>query len=143
VDRGPVGLEPGSVDAAAFLRGGPATTFEAAVHAHEQWKAAFARAIRDGGGDLTVEAIRRDDQCLLGQWLQGDAGRSVGNPAACVMLRDVHAEFHKAAAGVLSLAIAGKTAAAVRATEPGEPYDQWSAILVVALTRYAGSMKKA
>ncbi len=131
--------EPGAADATALLHSGPANAFEEAVHAPEQWKAMFARAIRDGGGGLRVETVRRDDQCLLGQWLYGDAGRSVDNPAAFAMLRDVHAEFHKAAAGVLSLALAGNTRAAVRAMDPGDPYGQWSAILVVALMRYVGS----
>jgi len=103
----------------------------------------FAHAIRDGGGDLRVETIRTDDQCLLGKWLHGDAKRAVGNPQAFTMLRDVHAEFHKAAAAILSLARAGKVREALRGMEPREPYAQWSAVLMVALMRYVGSAKEA
>ncbi len=131
--------ERGTDEIAALLTGGPANAFEEAVHAHEQWKAMFARAIRDGGSGLTTETVSRDDQCLLGRWLYGGATTAVANPAAFTMLRDVHAEFHKAATAVLSLALAGKRHAAVRSLEPGEPYGQWSAILVVALMRYVGS----
>ncbi len=137
--RDPVDPENGAANATILLQGGPVSAFEEAVHAHEQWKAGFARAIRDGGAGLQAETVRSDDQCLLGQWLYGHAGRSVENAAAFAMLRDVHAEFHKAAARVLSLALAGKTREAVHAMAPGDPYGQWSAILVVALMRYVGA----
>jgi len=138
----PVNAEPGAGDPNPFLVGHPVNAFEEAVHAHEQWKAMFAHAIRDGGGHLRVETVRTADQCLLGRWLHGDAKSAVENPAAFAMLRDVHAEFHRAAAAVLSLALAGKTREALRGMGPGEPYAQWSAVLMVALMRYVGSSKQ-
>lgn len=126
-----------------FLAGHPVNAFEEAVHAHEQWKAMLAHAIRGGGGELRVETIRTGDQCPLGKRLPCDAKSTVRNPVALTMLRVVHAEFNRAAAGVLTLALRGKTREALRGMEPGEPYAQWSAVLMVALVRHVGSGNQA
>ena len=111
--------------------------FEQAVAAHEEWKRTFERAVRNGGGDFQVEAVRVDDRCPLGIWLHGDARQEVANPTASGMLRDIHAEFHTAAADVLALALDDRVREAVHGMGGGTQYGQWSAMLLHALNRYA------
>ena len=69
----------------------------------------------------------------------GEGKNFVKSPTAWAMLRDTHAEFHEAAAHVLSLALAGHTREAIRAMEPGSQYDQWSVTMTDALHRYAAA----
>ncbi len=114
--------------------------FEQAVSAHKEWKTAFERAVRSGGSDLKVEVVRADNRCLLGMWLYGDGQQAIANPTASHMLRDIHAEFHAAAANVLLLAVAGRIHEAVAALSDDSPYLQWSTLLVAALERYEYSL---
>ena len=110
--------------------------FEQAIAAHEEWRTTFEHTVREGGGDLQVEAVRADNRCLLGLWLAATAKADL-NPTALKMLRDVHGEFHRAAAQVLALALAGRIREAVHSMAIGTQYGQWSAVLLVALSRYA------
>jgi len=113
--------------------------FEQAVVEHEAWVATFVRAVRDGGGELTVELVRQDNQCPLGVWLYGAGWHAVTNQTASHMLRDIHAEFHTAAAKVLSLALMGRSREAAAAMGEDTLYAQWSALLVDALSGYANA----
>ncbi len=111
--------------------------FEQAVIAHQDWKRAFERSLHDGGGDLRVDIIRLEDRCLLGRWLHGEGSKAVANPTAAGMLREIHAEFHAAAADALALAQAGRVRDAIHALAEDAPYGQWSATLLRALKNYA------
>jgi len=111
--------------------------FEQAVTAHEEWRGAFERAVRNGGGGLRVEVVRMDNLCPLHAWLDGEGEQAVSNLTASGMLREVHAEFHLAAAKVLSLALEGRVPEAVAAMCQDAQYGQWSGILGPALRRYA------
>jgi hypothetical protein len=94
----------------------------------------------DAQGDLEVDVVRLDDRCLLGLWLHASGNQAVRNPTALRMLRDVHAEFHRAASEVLSLAVTGRTKEATLAMAEDTQYASWSAMLVVALKGYAGAV---
>jgi hypothetical protein len=58
-----------------------------------------------------VETVCRDDHCQLGRWLIAlDEPTRASARWQCV--KAVHAEFHREAAKVLELAVAGKASAA-------------------------------
>lgn len=79
-----------------------------AVGAHGMWKNRLKTAIANGALEIPVETIRPDDQCVFGKWLYGpklsDADKAT---ASYRTVRDLHAEFHKTAAQVVELALAG------------------------------------
>ena len=65
-------------------------------------------AIDTGTSDIDTSTAGRDNLCEFGKWLHSDVPASQkGSPhyTACVTL---HAQFHKAAAEVLALALRGK-----------------------------------
>jgi len=80
----------------------------AAIAAHGMWKSRLKAAIETGKSDFSPPEVQTDDHCDFGKWLQGAAATQLKNSphyANCVRL---HREFHKVAAKVLSLALAGK-----------------------------------
>ena len=110
--------------------------FEQAVTAHEAWRHAFEQAVRNGGDDLRVEVVAMDRLCPLHEWLVRGGKQAVSNPTASGMLREIHMEFHLAAAKVLALALAGRVQEAVAAMDQDGQYGRWSALLGPALRRY-------
>lgn len=110
--------------------------FEQAATAHERWRQAFEHAVRNGGGDLLVEVVRVDSLCPLGMWLDSHGRQAVSNLTASGILSEIHAEFHLAAAKVLSLALACRVQDAVAAMDQDAQYGQWSGLLGSALRRY-------
>ena len=114
-----------------------AQTFQEAVCDHEEWREAFERGVRNGGRDMEVETVRAHELCPLHPWLVAVSSEVVTNPAASEMLHAVHAEFHSAAAKVLSAAHKGLVPEAVAAMDPNAQYGRWSGTLAAALRRYA------
>jgi hypothetical protein len=102
---------------------------EAAIIAHDEWKARLLAAVQRGSSELNPEEVRADDLCAFGKWLgsvEPDLRASLHYERVC----DLHARFHKAAADVLSLAIAGKGPQALTSLEFGSDYVSVSVLLV-------------
>jgi methyl-accepting chemotaxis protein len=80
-----------------------------AIGAHGMWKAHLRSAIETGKTDASITDVGKDNVCAFGQWLYGShldsAARSTGEFKE---VQKLHAEFHKAAAHVLQLAVQGK-----------------------------------
>ncbi len=94
-----------------------------AIGAHGMWKARLRTMIDTGVVEIPVEKIGADNQCDFGKWLYGttlDAKEKQSDRYKTVI--DLHAKFHKEAAKVASLVIAGKGTDAAKALENGTPF---------------------
>ena len=91
-----------------------------AIASHAKWKYRLRQAIETGASEWTVPTVRVDDRCEFGTWLRSiPPADHDGHHWATV--RDRHAEFHRAAADVLDLALTGhrdEAEAAIAARSP-------------------------
>ncbi len=80
-----------------------------AVAAHGMWKTRLKMAIETGTVEVPVETIKQDNQCAFGKWLYG-ASLTAGDKTSThyKSVKELHAKFHKSAARVAELALAGK-----------------------------------
>ncbi len=79
-----------------------------AVSAHTHWFIKLRVAIIEGSSQFKPEIVRTDTNCDFGNWLYGDFPREVAGSHLLAEIRALHSEFHKEAAHILELAIAGK-----------------------------------
>lgn len=92
--------------------------FEGAIAAHGNWKKRLLDFVAGGGERLDPVVVGRDDQCALGCWIHGD-GRVLRGDSNYLNLKTEHAGFHRCAADVIRLQVAGNSSAA-RAQIAGE-----------------------
>ena len=114
------------------------TIFDKAIFAHSQWKHRLRQAIETGESEWTVADVRSDKGCEFGKWLD-DLPPAKKTPQRYSDLRSLHAEFHKAASEVLTLALSGKKNAAQVAMASGSHFRVISAKLVLDLRDLAKS----
>ena len=111
-----------------------------AIGAHSHWKKTLMSAIESGSPKLTLDQVGKEDACDVGKWLHGtsipEVQRKTPEFEAC---REIHAEFHKAAAEVLRLAIAGDKRAAVAALGPDSRFAKLSSALTLRMMQWAAS----
>jgi hypothetical protein len=94
---------------------------KAAIDAHIKWKERLHDAITGAGdGELDPEMVSRDDQCVLGQWLNGVGGERYAQLPAFRDVRAKHIYFHLCAGKVLALARAGRREEAIAMLEEGD-----------------------
>lgn len=97
------------------------TDGKTAIDAHTQWKTRLRDYISGSGTeDLEVAIVSRDDQCVLGRWLQADGELHHGKKPEFARVRSAHARFHEAAGEVLATAQRGDRTAALRMLDEGE-----------------------
>lgn len=111
-----------------------------AIAAHGAWKARLAAAIKDGRSEFSVDVVGKDDQCAFGKWLYGGIDPTVKRSEHYAKVRTLHASFHRTAAGVLGMAVAGKAAEATTAMGPGSDFSRASSQITLALTAWRGSL---
>ena len=103
-----------------------------AIASHAKWKFRLRQAIKTGQSEWTSDGVRKDDQCEFGKWLRSiPAGEQRDEHWKAVL--DRHAEFHKAAADVLELALAGRRSEAEQAIDPGSRFAEASKGLTLAM----------
>lgn len=111
-----------------------------AIGAHSHWKKTLMSAVERGAPGLTVDQVGRDDACDVGKCLNGanipEAQRKTPEFEAC---REIHAEFHKAAADALRLAISGDRRAAVAALGADSRFAKLSSALTLRMMQWAAS----
>lgn len=112
-----------------------------AIAAHSKWKADLRQAMQTGKIDTPVETIRMDNQCFFGKWLDG----SELTPAEKAShhyktVKEHHAEFHKTAARVVELVLAGKKSDAEGMMSLGGEYAKISAKLTLAMMDWKKSL---
>jgi len=82
--------------------------FKTAIDAHMAWKSRLMKVIEGTQTEeLDVEVVSRDDQCLLGKWINGPGSRKFGSLREFQELKMDHARFHLSAGDILSCALAG------------------------------------
>lgn len=103
-----------------------------AIGAHGLWKSRLRQAIESGCSEHTVGEVCRDDCCDFGRWLHALPGDEQAG-TDWKKVRELHAEFHKEAAAVLALALAGRKAEAGSALGSESSYVQTSLLLTAAM----------
>jgi hypothetical protein len=103
-----------------------------ALNIHASWKNRLQDAIVTQQSEVTVDDVKRDDRCPLGVWLHALSPDDM-RTGDFELVHSLHAQFHEAAAEVLSRALEGKVSEALRMLEYNGAYEQISANLVRAL----------
>jgi hypothetical protein len=90
-----------------------------AIGAHGMWKTRLKSAIDHGSSEFSPAVVQLDDHCDFGKWLAGASPELKASPlySRC---RDLHRQFHSAAAKVLTLALSGKKDKAKHNLDSGE-----------------------
>jgi hypothetical protein len=108
---------------------------ELAIVFHAKWKYRLMDAINTGKSEWRVGDVRTDNSCEFGKWLLALplSGRLSENYKKVLAL---HTEFHKLAAGVLELALAGRKDEATAAMALGSRFALVSSNLTMAVTAW-------
>jgi hypothetical protein len=112
---------------------------EKALTAHGAWRQRLINVIATGNSDVNVAQVQVDNACVFGKWFYGlpPASRSAD---VCTKIQKLHAEFHKEAARILDLALAGKKTDAEKAIQFGTPFMDISGKLSLALTQWKSAV---
>lgn len=114
---------------------------EKAIAAHGKWKADLRQTLQTGKIDKPVETIRMDKQCFFGKWLDGSSLTPEEKESRHYKtVKEHHAEFHKTAARVVELVLAGKKSDAERMMSLGGEYAQISSKLILAMMDWKRSL---
>lgn len=105
---------------------------DAAINAHERWKARLMDYLE---GRTTVgldpAVVRRDDHCALGRWLHGVGGELLGDQPAYGLLMARHQYFHEQAALLVELAQQGEWDKVVQVLNGGYRYGSSQVLLLL------------
>lgn len=105
-----------------------------AIAAHGQWKVRLKDAIHSGKIDVPINTIKVDNQCAFGKWFYGPTVTAeIKNSSHYKTIKELHAQFHKVAADVAQLAVAGKKDEAEKALGFGSEFAIVSASLTKAM----------
>jgi Chemoreceptor zinc-binding domain len=100
--------------------------FMDAITAHQKWKTRLASYLEGTSTEkLDYRVVCRDDQCVLGKWINGPGGDAYGHIPIFSQLKMTHAQFHLAAATVVRFQDDGKPEKAQEALRQGS-YPQHS-----------------
>lgn len=109
----------------------------AAIAAHGMWKARLRTAIDSGKLETPVATIQVDNQCAFGKWLYGTTiPADVKSSEHYKKVRELHAQFHKAAGRVAELASTGKKTEAEKSMGVGGEYADVSGKLTYAMMEW-------
>ena len=109
-----------------------ALDIDAAINAHERWKARLMDYLE---GRTTVgmdpALVRRADHGALGRWLHGVGGELLGDQPAYPVLMARHQYFHEQAAILVELAQQGEWDRAVQVLNGGYRYGSGQVVLLL------------
>lgn len=105
---------------------------EAAINAHERWKARLMDYLegRTSYG-LDPAVVRRSNHSALGRWLHGVGADVLGDQPAYPLLMARHAYFHEQAATLVELAQQGEWDKAVQVLNGGYRYGSSQVVLLL------------
>jgi methyl-accepting chemotaxis protein len=109
-----------------------------AIGAHGLWKQRLKDALAAGRSDIAPSQVEADNLCAFGKWLSGLTWPDTRS-AHYDTVRSLHTAFHREAANVLRLALAGSKTEASQALDLGGTF----ALASAALTRAMMDWKKA
>ena len=78
-----------------------------AISAHGAWRDRLSAAIATGKLETPLPNVKADNLCEFGKWLYGE-GATLSGSDRYARIKDLHAQFHKAAGDVAELALSGK-----------------------------------
>lgn len=107
-----------------------------AIEAHDGWKVRLQEAINTGTSKYTVEGLSVINQCDFGRWLYFEIDPVLRSSEYYEKVANLHQLFHEAAANVLKLALQGEKERAMIAMGAGSAYEQLSAELISAMTKW-------
>ena len=106
-----------------------------AIAAHAKWKFYLRQAIETGTSEWTVAEVRPDNRCDFGTWLRALPPEDRDSQNWDEVSR-LHAEFHREAAEVLKLALAGRREEAEAAIAQGGRFAKVSTKLTITMTAW-------
>ena len=89
-------------DGRSMVAGG--LDFVSAIHAHQHWKTRLQSYVRNESTEkLDYRLICRDDQCVLGKWINGQGADDFGHLPSFGELKVSHGQFHLAAGRIVQM----------------------------------------
>jgi hypothetical protein len=113
-----------------------------AIGAHGAWKTKLQNAIQAGRSDITPEQIAADNRCVFGQWLQSLSPAEQRSPD-CQQVKALHAQFHREASVVLSLALEGRKEQALQSMGVGGGFSKASSNLTARMMAWKSKLSGA
>ena len=110
-----------------------------AIAAHAKWKFYLKEVIETAKSEKTVDEVAPEDRCEFGRWLLS-LPIAERKSTDWQKIRTLHAEFHKAAANVLKMALAGKQKEATAEMALGGKFAKVSSQLTIAMTDWKRSI---
>lgn len=107
---------------------------DAAIAAHAMWKLKLKNAI-DSGEIPDIATVAADNQCAFGKWLYSTPP-SGPHAAHYAKVKQLHAEFHRATAAILTDLKAGRVKSSETAIAPGTAFFEVSSKLTQALVAW-------
>ncbi len=111
-----------------------------AISAHGQWKQKLRKIIDPGESEYTITHVESDKNCSFGKWLYERISPEHKNSPQYARAVELHAQFHKEAAKVMSLGMRGEKEAANKAMGLTAAFSQTSAALTKELNNWKGSL---
>jgi len=109
------------------------------LNSHGDWKLRLIDAINTGKSEWEPHLVCKDNECEFGKWLYS-CDESVANSPKYEKVKSLHADFHRAAAEVLRLALSNEKPAALKAISTGSPYLSISAKLTQEMMSWSCSI---
>lgn len=101
-------LTPSAAEKKAMVVGG--LDFLNAIKAHQKWKTRLASYVAGTSSEkLDYHLVCRDDQCILGKWINGPGAQAYGSRPVFSRLKMTHAQFHLSAGAIVQLTDEGKS----------------------------------
>ena len=132
---------PDSVRADTYLA---TLDIEAAIVAHERWKARLMDYLEGRSQvGLDPEVIRRDNYSALGRWLHGVGREMLGHHPEYPMLLARHRYFHEQAAEIVELAQQGEWERVVAILNGGYRFASNQIVILLKSIRHSVSQESA
>lgn len=109
------------------------------IAAHGMWKQRLLDAIAKGESEWTPVVVCQDNQCEFGKWLYACSAEEQSSEHYA-KIKEKHANFHKVAADVLTLALAGKKTEASAAVGDNSEYKIISSSLTKEMMLWAATL---
>ena len=121
-----------------------ALDIDAAINAHERWKARLMDYLEGRSQvGLDPEVIRRDNYSALGRWLHGVGREMLGHHPEYPMLLARHRYFHEQAAEIVELAQQGEWERVVAILNGGYRFASNQIVILLKSIRHSVSQESA
>ncbi len=107
---------------------------EAVIKAHFAWFDRLKGVIATGKSEFKPDVVGKDNQCEFGKWVYSDLNQ-LCDEKTFAEIKDYHAQFHKKASEVLTMALAGNKTKATEELSSSGQLSKLSGRLVLLLRR--------